>query len=159
MITILLCSITVAYAIHARAATASAQTHHSHRYDIAHRLATGLKGTPLERYAFLFESEGRRWNVNPFLVASIAGAESTFGENACGGNAWGIASCRVTYASFADGIQAATQLLRTGYLSRGLTTLDAVGGVYCQCGPSWAEHVSWFMRHLFGVATTPLTYP
>lgn len=42
------------------------------------------------------EAAGRRWDVNPALIAGIAGTESTFGEAACSSNrynAFGLASC------------------------------------------------------------------
>lgn len=139
-------------------APATAQSTHSHRYDVAHRLVVGLQGTPLARYAFLFESEGHRWNINPFLVAGISGTESSFGAAACGGNAWGIASCGVTFPSFADGIRYTTKLLRTFYLDLGYTTLDAVGGRYAACGSCWAAHTRYFMQSRFQSDDT-LTYP
>ena len=86
---------------------------HSYRFLVVQKLKRGLRGTPLARHAFLLESEGWRWNINPFLVASIAGTESSFGAAACGGNAWGIGNCGFSFSSFGDGIHYATRLLRT----------------------------------------------
>jgi hypothetical protein len=134
------------------------QQGHSHRFHVAKKLQHGLRGTPLAAHAFRLEAEGWRWNINPFLVASIAGTESSFGAAACGGNAWGIASCGVRFASFGEGISYATRLLRTDYLNVGFRTLDRVGGRYAACGSCWAERTGWFMRARFGSPLT-LTYP
>lgn len=121
----------------------------------------GLKGTPLARYAFVLEAEGKKQNVNPFMIAAIAGVESSFGAAACGGNAWGIGSCSGSYhfESFASGIRFATAMLRKEYLAKGLTDIWSIGRVYCPpCGNRWGQHVDWFMRHTFGVPPTVL-YP
>lgn len=138
---------------------ATAKAGHSHRYEIAHRLSVGLKGTPLERYAFVLEAEGRKYNVNPFFIAAISGVESSFGAAACGGNAWGIGSCSMSFATFADGARYTTRLLRTGYLNRGLTDVWSIGRVYCPpCGNGWGDKVAWFMRNRFQ-SPAAVTYP
>jgi hypothetical protein len=131
---------------------------HSHRLHVLQKLKRGLKGTPLEAHAFRIESEGWRWNINPFLVASIAGTESSFGAAACGGNAWGLASCALSFSTFGEGIDYATRLLRTSYLNLGYRTLERVGERYAACGSCWASTTSWFMRARFGSPLT-LTYP
>jgi hypothetical protein len=128
------------------------------RYRVVQRLQKGLRGTPLAPQAFRLESEGWRWNINPFLVAAIAGTESSFGAAACGGNAWGIGNCGFSFASFGDGVTYATRLLRTGYLNLGYVTLDRVGARYAACGSCWAEKTGWFMRARFDSPLT-LTYP
>jgi hypothetical protein len=93
------------------------------------------------------------------MVASIAGVESSFGAAACGGNAWGIGSCSVRFASFTEGIAYTTRLLRTGYIARGLTSVWSIGVVYCPpCGSRWGDQVAWFMRHRFN-APAIVTYP
>ena len=118
----------------------------------------GLRGTPLARHAFRLESEGWRWNINPFFVASIAGTESSFGAAACGGNAWGLGNCGFTFSDMGDGIHYATRLLRLSYLNLGYGTLDRVGARYAACGSCWAAKTGWFMRARFGSSLT-LTYP
>ena len=142
----------------ARCASTPAKHTHSHRFLVVQKLKRGLRGTPLARHAFLLESEGWRWNVNPFLVASIAGTESSFGAAACGGNAWGIGNCGFSFSSFGDGIHYATRLLRTNYLNLGYGTLDRMGARYAACGSCWAARTGWFMRDRFGSPLT-LTYP
>jgi hypothetical protein len=150
-------------ALLAAAITGTARAAHSHRYQVAQQLAQGLQGTPLAGYAFQLEAEGRRWNVNPYMVAAISGVESSFGSAACGGNAWGLGSCSVSIASFADGIRYVTRQLRTGYLNRGMSDVWSIGRIYCPpCGSGWGDKVAWFMHARFGLpaASQPtVTYP
>ena len=134
------------------------QQAHSFRFQVVQKLRHGLRGTPLAAHAFRIESEGWRWNVNPFLVASIAGTESSFGAAACGGNAWGLGNCGFTFSDFGDGIRYATRLLRRNYLDLGYGTLQLMGARYAACGSCWAQRTGWFMRSRFGSPLT-LTYP
>lgn len=123
---------------------------HSPRFLLAQKLAHGLRGTPLARFAFVFEAAGHRWNVNPFLVAAISGTESSFGAAACGYNAWGLASCdgSVSLSSFQDGIRYTTRLLRLNYLNAGDTSVLSVGYKYAACGSCWAAKTEGFMVQL-----------
>lgn len=112
--------------------------------------------SPLAGTGRVFVAAGRANRVSPFLVAAIAGNESTFGRQACHFNAWGIASCRRSYRSWAEGIWSVSRLLRDGYLSRGLTTIRGIA--YRWCPPStgcdterWIRNLSWLMRRAFGV--------
>jgi hypothetical protein len=136
----------------------AAKPDHSFRFQVVQKLKHGLRGTPLATHAFRIESEGWRWNVNPFLVASIAGTESSFGAAACGGNAWGLGNCGFTFRDFPAGISYATRLLRENYLDLGYGTLQRMGARYAVCGSCWAQRTGWFMRSRFGSSLT-LTYP
>lgn len=121
------------------------------------RLNRGLAGTPLAGYGNAFDTAGRRWNVSPFFVASIAGVESSFGAAACGGNAWGIGSCAMSFGSFADGIVFTTRLLRKSYINAGLRDVWSIGRIYCPpCGDRWGDKVGWLMTRRFGVSTSVL---
>jgi hypothetical protein len=133
---------------------------HSHRYLIASTLSRRLAGTPLRRLGFVFEAEGHRWNVNPFLVAAITGTESSLGEAACGYNPFGWNSCHGDgFTSFADAVRVVTRSLRVDYMNRwGLRTVEAIGAIYCECGPGWAERTRMFMREL-GDHTGSVVYP
>lgn len=144
-------------AIPAETAAAAAPPKHSPRFLNARRLNAGLAGTPLAGYGFDFEAAGWRYNVNPFFVAAIAGTESSFGAAACGGNAWGIASCGMTFPTFHEGLWYTTKLLREHYLGKGLLTLVAVGTKYAACGTCWAASTERHMRRFS--AAPPLTYP
>lgn len=132
----------------------------AHRADIVKKLEAGLAGSPLAPWADELEAAGREWNVNPFLVAAISGTESTFGRAACydHANAWGIASCGITFADFGEGLRYTTRLLRQHYpIDAG--DLVAVGSIYAACGRCWADRTGWFMQRYFGSSPTLLVYP
>jgi len=122
------------------------------------RLAHGLSGFPLERWSTQIEREGWRWNVSPYLLASIAGKESTFGRAACGGNAWGIASCGISFRDFGVGVAYTARLLRLNYIDHGRTTVYAIGSIYCVPPTAWIRDVTAIMRQFFGAAPV-VAYP
>jgi len=116
---------------------------------------------------FDLEAAGWRWNVSPFLVASIAGAESSFGANRCGYNVFGWNSCNGdSFDSFNDAINTVTRGLRVNYINRWhLRTVEAIGRTYCGTpNPAtgfcmfWVPNVAWYMRHRFG-ASLSVEYP
>ena len=128
------------------------------RSDVAKRLNHGLAGTPLAGYGWEFEAAGWRYNVSPFLVAAIAGTESSFGAAACGGNAWGINSCATSFGSFSEGLWYTTRLLRRFYIDLGFDTIWKIGARYAACGACWARHTLGFMQGRFG-SGEQVTYP
>lgn len=142
----------------AKAAKPKVKPRHSHRFLVAQKLQRGLAGTPLSRLGFEFEKAGWKYNVNPYLVAAIAGTESSFGAAACGGNAWGINSCATTFPTFREGLWYTTRLLRRFYIDLGYDTIWEIGGRYAACGACWANHTLGFMRSRFGSGET-VTYP
>lgn len=112
-------------------------------------------GVPLAGYGAVFEQAGKRWGVNPFMLAAISGTESTFGRNACRGdrfNSFGIDACRGrTFDSHAAAIFYVAKLLRLSYLNQGLRTIDAIGSKYCPpCGSGWGRSVRYFTVTVFG---------
>jgi len=139
-------------------AGASRTVKHSHRYQVAARLARGLRGTPLAGYGFAFEAEGHRWNVNPAMVAAIAGTESSFGAQACGVNYFGWNSCNsaAPWSTVRASITYVTRDLRQRYMNRwGKRDVYSIGLTYCGagCGWRWAygpHGVLQFMRNRFG---------
>lgn len=56
-------------------------------------------GSPMAGTGIDFAREGRRQDVNPFVVLGIAGIESSFGRAACGFNAHGLGSCGRAWTS------------------------------------------------------------
>ena len=128
------------------------------RLPVLRTLRAGLAGFPLALIADALEREGWRYNVSPYFLAAIAGKESTFGKAACGGNAWGIASCGMTFPTFADGAHYTARLLRQNYIDDGLTTIPEIGYRYCVPPHSWIRDVTAIMRQYFGAAPV-VTYP
>lgn len=135
---------------------------HSTRYLVAKQLKAGLKGTPLERYAWAFEKAGHKWNVNPFFVAAITGKESGYGAAKCGNNVFGWGACNGTdFPSIEAGIRTVTKSLRVDYMNRwGKHTVQEIGETYC--GPTcytWAADVRYFMRDLGAKNDQRVIYP
>jgi len=142
------------------APTSSANHGAKNRRAIVATLKAGLSKDhvrPLYRYAYALEAAGHRYNVSPYFLAAIAGVESTFGEEACGGNAWGIASCGVSFPTFKEGAWYTAKLLRESYINKGLTTPWAINRKYA-ASSTWGERVAYYMRYFFGSGPV-VTYP
>jgi len=118
-----------------------------------HALASsGYLSSPLRRQLVGIVKAARAAGISPFFLLAIAGTESGFGVQACGGNAWGWASCQVTFNNFTQGASAVAKALRANYLDHHLNTVDTVSRVYCPpTASSWAGKVRFFMTRVFGV--------
>ena len=87
------------------------------------------KASPLAGHGVDLMRSGLRWNVDPRLITSIAGAESLFGLVTCAPyNAWGYGCPNgpVVFASWAQAIDSVAQGLRQHYLDDGLTTVEQI---------------------------------
>ncbi|MCR4339124.1 MAG: hypothetical protein NUW01_04460 [Gemmatimonadaceae bacterium] len=122
-------------------------------------LNRGLARTPMRGLGQVLDEEGRRANVSPYLIAAIAGLESSYGAHPCRSNTrnvWGLASCKRGYgipffASWRQAIRFQAQLLRRGWLAKGVRDVYTIGRSYCPpCGNGWGAKVAWFMRSLGG---------
>lgn len=78
---------------------------------VAERLAE--ENSPLAGKAHIFVECGSDNSVDPYLLVGITAIESSFGKNACGGNAWGWASCRVRHSSLEAGCQSVAEGIAT----------------------------------------------
>lgn len=78
---------------------------------VAERLAE--EGSPLTDKANVFVNCGSDNNVDPYLLVGITNIESSFGKHACGGNAWGWASCKVRHSSLEAGCQSVAEGIAT----------------------------------------------
>ena len=122
-------------------------------------LNRGLAHTPLRGLGAILDEEGRRQNVSPYLIAAIAGLESSYGLHPCRSNprnVWGLASCKRGYGipyftSWRQAIRFQAGLLRRGWLSKGVRDVYTIGSSYCPpCGNGWGAKVGWLMRSLGG---------
>lgn len=117
--------------------------------------------SPLEDYAQDFIDASDKYNVDWKLVPSIAGVESTFGQQIPGGFndwGWGVYGTQAIYfKSQKDGIYTVTQAMRTNYLNRGLTTPYEMNSSYASSG-AWGGHVAFFMNDLENFASTYSQY-
>lgn len=102
---------------------------------------------------FALVVEGKRANVNPALIAAIAGAESSYGAAACSGNprnGFGLASCgtgwRVPYFPTWRSAYAFMGRFLTSHWPRARSPYDLVG--YAACNACWSRKVAYYMHEL-----------
>ena len=119
-------------------------------------------GSPMAGQGAAFMASGGRWQVDPRLLVAIAGAESSFGQYTCApfnGWGWGCPNGPYEFTSWADGIDAVAQGLRTNYLADGLTTVAAIQQRYAPSNAAndptglnnhWTGNVSRFLVELGG---------
>jgi hypothetical protein len=120
------------------------------------------KGSPMAGQGVAFVASGGRWQLDPRLLVAIAGAESSFGQITCAPyNAWGWGCPNGPYHfdSWAEGIDAVAEGLRTNYLSEGRTSVALIHQKYAPVGAAndptglndnWTINVSRFMVELGG---------
>lgn len=140
------------------ASAAARKPTHSPAYLAAVHLNQKLAGTPMAGSGFALVVEAKRWNVNPALIAAIAGTESSYGAAACSNNrfnAFGLSSCGSgwhvpTFRSWREAYR-----FMGGFLSsrwpRARSPYDLVG--YAACSPCWARKVAGYMHDLGWPAT------
>ncbi len=107
--------------------------------------------SPLAGVANVFVREADEHGLDWKFVAAIAGVESTFGKhtpqhsfNAWG---WGIptgAQSGVGFTGWEEGIATVSEGLKTNYIDRGATSIEAIGRIYA-ASPAWAAKVRFFM--------------
>src|SRR5262245_44029522 len=86
------------------------------------------RGSPLADHVPDIIRSANRYRIDPRLIVAISGGETSFGTRGRGPsvyNAWGIGPGR-SYGSWAEGIDAAAKLLRTGYIGQGLTSIQGI---------------------------------
>ena len=108
----------------------------------------------LERYnaPLVNESESfiktcRAYNLDCYLLPSIAGLESTFGRFILPGsyNPFGWDRGYMIFSSWEKGIETVGKGLRDGYLNKGALSLDEIGPIYSE-SPTWSQRVQYFMN-------------
>jgi hypothetical protein len=106
--------------------------------------------SPLALYSDYFVKTADKYDLDWRLVASISGAESTFGKhipyNSFNGWGWGIYGNNAIYFSTWDeGIEAVSKGLRENYMNKwGTENVYEIGRIYAT-SPRWAGNVTYFM--------------
>lgn len=120
------------------------------------------RGSPMAGMGHVFVAAGNKYGVDPRLVVSISGIESSFGTRIFGAhNAWGWGPGR-PFGSWEEGISTVTQGLYNGYISQGLTTPSQIVSKYAPGSDgnneqNWANTVSGFIKDLGGRPTSMQT--
>ena len=124
--------------------------------NVAGQIDTLLKqrGSPMAGLGNIFVAAGKKYGVDPRLLVSISGIESSFGKYIPEGthNAWGWGPGH-PFPSWSAGISAVAKGLKTGYIDQGLTTPAEIVGKYAPASAgndetTWSNTVSEFMHEL-----------
>jgi len=103
--------------------------------------------TPLIDHVDAFIQACQLYNLDCYLLPSIAGLESTFGKfiwpNSY--NAFGWARGFMMFDSWEQGIDTVGKGLRKGYLNKGALTVEDIGPIYSE-SPTWAVRVNFFIN-------------
>lgn len=105
--------------------------------DRADRVRAYYGSLPLAAVADAMVAEADRAGIDWRVPVVIGMLESTGGKYACGGNAWGYASCQVRFASFEEGAAVvADTLAKPLYQGVGL---ERVFCIWVSGGDPWCE--------------------
>jgi len=103
--------------------------------------------SPLAEESEAFVKACIKYQIDCFLLPSIAGLESTFGKfiwpNSY--NPFGWDRGYMMFDNWAQGIDTVAKGLKKGYLNRGATTVDTIGPIYSE-SPTWAVRVNYFVN-------------
>ncbi len=89
-----------------------------------------------------FISTCQTYELNCYLLPSIAILESTFGQFIYPGshNAFGWGGGLIMYDTWDGGIEAVGRGIRLNYINKGALTIDQIGSIYSE-SPTWAARV------------------
>lgn len=104
--------------------------------------------SPLIDEAETFIIVARALKLDPFLLPSITGVESTFAQHMIDGtyNPFGFGKGTITFDNWSDGIAKVGYALRFRYINKGASTLDQIGYRYAGGSTTWAPKVQNLMR-------------
>ena len=85
------------------------------------------------------------YDLDCYLLPSIAGVESTFGKFIAPGthNPFGWGGGYIYFNSWEDGYMAVGKGLRENYINQGATDVYSIGPIYA-ASPTWADKVMYF---------------
>ncbi len=107
--------------------------------------------SPMVGYGRAFVSAGRTYGVDPFLVVSISGKESSWGKDCfLPFNAWGWGD--LSFKNWEDAVFTYTRCLSEEYIRKGRTTPAAIAPIYCPPNyTEWTHDVNDFYAELNGI--------
>ena len=87
------------------------------------------------------------YDLDCYLLPSIAGVESTFGRFLLPGtyNPFGWGRGLLVFSSYNQSIMTVGKGLRENYINKGADTVDKIGHIYCE-GNTWSGKVTFFMN-------------
>ncbi len=88
-----------------------------------------------------------KYQINCYLLPSIAGLESTFGKfiypNSY--NPFGWDRGYMMFDSWSEGFDTVAKGLKNGYIKKGAETIEEIGPIYAE-SPTWAIRVNSFIK-------------
>lgn len=103
--------------------------------------------SPLSGESEAFVKACIKYQIDCYLLPSIAGLESTFGKfiypNSY--NPFGWDRGYMMFSDWSEGIDTVAKGLKKGYLNKGATTVDTIGPIYSE-SPTWAIRVNFFVN-------------
>jgi len=103
--------------------------------------------SPLVQESEIFIKSCKKYNLNCYLLPSIAGLESSFGRFIYpqSYNPFGWGGGYIIFSNWSDAIDTVAKGLKENYLDKGAKTVDEIGVIYSQ-SPTWAVRVNWFIN-------------
>lgn len=88
-----------------------------------------------------------KYQIDCYLLPSIAGLESTFGKFILPNsyNPFGWARGYMMFDNWGDGIETVAKGLKNGYIKKGALTVEDIGPIYSE-SPTWAIRVNYFIN-------------
>lgn len=104
-------------------------------------------GSPMAEATDAFVDTCIKYELDCYLLPSIAGLESGFGKHIASGthNPFGWGRGYIAFAGWDKAIEAVGDGLKNNYINRGATTIEAIGAIYAE-SPTWAQRVHYFKR-------------
>ncbi len=103
--------------------------------------------SPLAGESEIFVKACIKYQIDCYLLPSIAGLESTFGKFVWPNsyNPFGWARGYMMFENWSEGIETVAKGLNKGYLSKGAKTVEDIGPIYSE-SPTWAVRVNFFIK-------------
>ena len=113
---------------------------------IARKRVRERYGSPLASTVDGFMAACTKYEIDCYLLPSIAGVESTFGKAyiPSTNNVFGWGRGVIPFDTFEDGYMTVAKGLRVNYIDRGAVTVEQIGAIYCE-GDTWPGKVNFFM--------------
>lgn len=103
--------------------------------------------SPLTDSADQFINVCFNYSLDCYLLPSIAGLESTFGQfiypNSYNPFGWGRGY--IIFKNWDEAIEVVGRSLKINYIDKGAQSIDQIGSIYSE-SPTWAIRVNWFIK-------------
>jgi len=107
--------------------------------------------SPLVSDVDSFIVASQQYNLDPYLLPSIMGVESYFGQMIYPGtfNGFGWGGGMIYFKNWNDGIMTVGKGLRENYFNKGATNVYDIAHIYAPPSTTWGAHVTYFMDQFY----------